>query len=121
MKVMLNTNTYSGVALKYFPGDWEGYRYFKFSVYNPDSENLKLTCRIHDWQHTQGQQKYEDRFNRSFSISQGWHTITIPLEQVALAPENRLMEMQRIQGVGLFTVRLTHPRTFYVDDVGLKP
>ena len=29
MKVMLNTDTYSGVALTYFPGNWEGYRFFQ--------------------------------------------------------------------------------------------
>ncbi len=121
MKVMLNTDTYSGVSLKYFPGDWTRYRHFQISVFNPDSEQLKLTCRIHDWQHTQGLQKYEDRFNQSFSISQGWHTISIPLEQVALAPENRRMEMQRIKGVGIFAVRLPHPRIIYIDDIGLKP
>jgi hypothetical protein len=121
MKVMLNTDTYSGVALKYFPGDWDGYHFFQFSVFNPDSDKLKLTCRIHDWQHTQCRQKYEDRFNRSFSISQGWLTITIPLEQVELAPENRRMDMKRIQGVGIFAVRLPHSRTIYIDDVGLKP
>ncbi len=121
MKVMLNTDTYSGVALKYFPGDWEGYRFFQFSVFNPESDELKLTCRIHDWQHTQSRQKYEDRFNRSFSILQGWHTVTIPLEQVELAPENRQMDMQRIQGVGIFAVRLPYTRTIYIDDVRLKP
>ena len=120
MKVMLNTDTYSGVALKYFPGDWEGYRIIQFSVFNPDSDELKLTCRIHDWQHTQGSQVYTDRFNRSFSISQGWHTITMPLEQVKEAPQNRRMDMQRIQGMGIFATRLPFPRTIYIDDVRIR-
>ena len=40
----------------------------------------------------------------SRSFLQGWHTVTIPLEQVELAPENRQMDMQRIQGVGIFAV-----------------
>ena len=120
MKVVMNTDAYSGVALKYFPGNWEGYRFFQFSVFNPDIDELKITCRIHDRRHTQGQQKYKDRFNRSFSILQGWHTITIPLNQVKQAPENREMDMQRIQGMGIFVVRLPHPRTIYIDDIGLK-
>ncbi len=120
MKVVMNTDAYSGVALKYFPGNWEGYRFFQFSVFNPDNDELKIICRIHDRRHTQGQQKYKDRFNRSFSILQGWHTITIPLNQVKQAPENREMDMQRIQGVGIFVVRLPHPRTIYIDDVRLK-
>jgi len=119
LKVMLNTETYSGVGLKYFPGDWEGFRFFRFSVYNPQSSDLELTCRIHDWQHTQGRQAYADRFNRSYSISQGWNTIVILLEHVKMAPENRHMDMQRIQSVGIFAVRLPHPRIVYIDDVRL--
>ncbi len=120
LQVMMNTDTYSGVALKYFPGDWEGYRFFQFSVFNPDNDELKITCRIHDRQHTQGQQKYADRFNRSFSILKGWQTITIPLHHVKTAPENRQMDMQQIQGVGIFAVRLPRARTIYIDDVRLK-
>ena len=119
LKVMLNTETYSGVGLKYFPGNWEGYRFFQFSVFNPQETELKLTCRIHDWQHTQGRQVYADRFNQSYSILQGWNTITIPLEQVKAAPENRQMDMQRIQGVGIFTIRLPQSRIIYIDDVRL--
>ena len=119
LKVMLNTETYSGVGLKYFPGDWERFRFFQFSVFNPQNSELKLTCRIHDWQHTQGPQEYADRFNRSYSILQGWNTITIPLEQVKTVPENRQMDMQRIQGLGIFAVRLPQPRTIYIDDVRL--
>ena len=102
LKVMLTTETYSGVGLKYFPGNWEKFRFFQFSVYNPQNSELKLTCRIHDWQHTQGRQVYADRFNRSYSVLQGWNKITIPLDQVKAAPENRQMDMQRIQGVGIF-------------------
>ena len=36
------------------------------------------------------------------SVLHGWHTIIIPLEHVRSAPENRQMDMQRIQGVGIF-------------------
>jgi hypothetical protein len=120
LKVMLDTETYSGVGLKYFPGDWEGFRYFQFSVYNPQRDKLNLTCRIHDWQHTQGKQVYADRFNRSFPVLQGWNTITIKLEDVKTAPENRSMDIQRIQGVSIFAVRLLQPRTIFIDDVTLK-
>ena len=120
LKVMLTTETYSGVGLKYFPGNWEEFQFFQFSVYNPQNRELKLTCRIHDWQHTQGRQVYADRFNRSYSVLQGWNKITIPLDQVKAAPENRQMDMQRIQGVGIFAVRLRNPRTIYIDDIGLK-
>ena len=119
MKVMFNTDAYSGVALKYFPEDWEGYRFFQFSVFKPDNDDLKITCRIHDKHHTQGQQLYTDRFNQSFSILQGWQTISIPLNQVKAASGYRQMDMKLIQGVGIFAVRLSHPRTIYIDEIKL--
>jgi VanZ family protein len=120
LQVMMNTDTYSGLALKYFPGDWRGYRFFQFSIFNPDNDEMKITCRIHDRQHTQGQQEYADRFNRSFSILKGWQTIIIPLDHVKRAPENRQMDMKQIQSVGIFSVRLPRPRTIYIDDVRLN-
>lgn len=58
--------------------------------------------------------------NRSFSILQGWKTITIPLDQVKTAPEDRQMDMRQIQGVGIFAVRLPRPRTLYIDDIKLR-
>ena len=59
--------------------------------------------------------------NRSFSILQGWQSITIPLDQINTAPENRQMDMRQIQGVGIFAVvRLPRPRTLYVDDIKLR-
>ena len=58
--------------------------------------------------------------NRSFSMLQGWQTITIPLDQVKTAPEDRQMDMRQIQGVGIFAVRLPRPRTLYIDDIKLR-
>ena len=58
--------------------------------------------------------------NRSFSILQGWQSISIPLDQVKTAPENRQMDLRQIQGVGIFAVRLPRPRTLYIDNVKLR-
>lgn len=69
LRVSLETELYSGVALHYFPGDWEGYGFFQFRVLNPDAEEIRLTCRIHDRAHVKGEQRYSDRFNRSFVIN----------------------------------------------------
>ncbi len=71
LKVIMNTSKYSGVALKYFPGNWQGCDQLQLSIYNPDPKPIQLTCRIHDRRHTRGPQRYEDRFNRRFCISTG--------------------------------------------------
>jgi VanZ family protein len=119
LKIELNTSLYSGVGLKYFPENWQHYNELQLSIFNPDSEPIQLTCRIHDRQHTQGLQLYEDRFNRKFSISSGWNLIRIQLNQIENAPRKRKMAINQIQGLGIFATNLSKPKTVYVDYVRL--
>jgi len=119
LKVELNTSLYSGVGLKYFPENWQHYNELQLSIFNPDSEPIQLTCRIHDRQHTRGIQLYADRLNRKFSISSGWNLIRIQLDQIANAPHKRKMALNQIQGLGIFAISLSKPRTVYVDYVRL--
>ena len=119
MRVSMDTALYSGVSLSYFPGDWTGFSQFQCSIYNPNSDPLTLTCRIHDLAHTQGIQRYQDRYNKSFTLATGWHTITIELETVKNAPIDRAMDMRHILGIGIFATRLPQPRVVYIDAVRL--
>ena len=120
LKVQLNTSTYSGVGLKYFLRDWQGYRVIEFSIYNPSSEPLKMICRVHDRQHTRGPELYEDRFNRSYLLTKGWNPIAIDLEEIARAPKNRRMNMSQIQGISIFAVQLPQPRIIHLDYIRLS-
>lgn len=120
MRADLDTQLYSGFTLKYFPRNWRGYQWFRFRIYNPSEEAIRLTCRIHDKWHTQGPQLYADRFNRTRSIPVGWHTIAIPLDDVRMAPAGREMDLGRIYAVGFFATQLPRPRTIYIDDLRLK-
>jgi len=119
LKVELNNSLYSGVGLKYFPENWQHYNELQLSIFNPDSEPIQLTCRIHDRQHTRGLQPYADRFNKIFSISSGWNLIRIPLSQIASAPLKRKMALNQIQGLGIFAISLPKPRTVFLDYVQL--
>jgi len=119
LRVFLNTDKYSGVGLRYFPKNWEGFSYFQFAVFNPSSEGISITCRIHDKKHTEQDQRYEDRFNRTFSIPQGWNTITVSLKDIKHAPKNRQMNMHEIRIVGFFATSLPYQRIIYLDDVKL--
>jgi len=121
LKALLNTSTYSGVSLEYFPADWQGYRALEFGIYNPSTESLKMTCRVHDRQHTRGPgpELYEDRFNRSYLLAKGWNPIAIDLADIAHAPKNRRMNLSQIQGIGIFAVQLPQPRVIYLDYIRL--
>ena len=120
MRVALTTQIYSGAALKYFPVDWRQYQWFQFRIYKPSADAITITCRIHDKNHTQGVQRYQDRFNTTRSLSQGWNTITISLEEVRRAPDNRQMDLSQIYGIGIFASRLPYPKNIYIDDVRLR-
>ena len=119
LRVDLDTSLYSGVTLTYFPRNWLNYNELQLSIFNPDSEPIKLTCRIHDRQHTRGLQLYEDRFNRKFSVSSGWNLIKIQLKEIENAPDKRKMALNQIQGLGIFAISLSKPRTVYIDYVRL--
>jgi VanZ family protein len=119
LKLSLTTDHYSGATLNYFDGDWTSARTLVISLYNPDASPLQITCRIHDLQHVEGNQEYEDRFNRSFLLAQGWNHIEIDLNDVKAGPAGRSMDMSRIRGLGIFVVALPAPRILYVDEVRL--
>lgn len=116
LRVQLNTDTYSGVSLFYFPGNWQGYRNLHASVYFPDDGQLDLVCRIHDSDHTN---EYSDRFNRRFVLGPGWNDLVIPLETVQNAPVNRLLDLRKIESLGFFVVRQKEDRVIYIDNVYL--
>jgi VanZ family protein len=121
LELSLTTEQYSGAALKYFDGDWASASRLKFSLYNPDEDPLQITCRIHDLQHIDGHEEYDDRFNRRYSLMHGWNHIDIDLDEVKRSPAHRRMDMKRIRGIGLFVTSLSAPRIIYLDDVRLTP
>jgi VanZ family protein len=120
LKLSLTTDQYSGAALNYFDGDWTSARSLRISLYNPDASPLQITCRIHDRLHSDGNEEYEDRFNRSFLLAQGWNHLEIDLNDVKESPAGRSMDMSKIRGLGIFVMNLPASRTLYIDEVRLS-
>ncbi len=119
MEIALSRAHYSGVNLKYFPRDWRKYKTLELSIYNPITQPLSITCRIHDLQHTRGRQTFSDRFNHRFSLSAGWNKIDINLNDVASAPRHRKMDMGEIRELGIFVTSLPQPRIIFLDNIKL--
>jgi hypothetical protein len=120
LRVEMGTAQYSGVSLVYFPVDWRGYRFLNMDVLNPSTEEIVVTFRIHDRLHEAGEQRYEDRFNRTFRLPPGWSNIRVDLGELARAPAGREMDLGRIRAVGLFATKLQRSRTIYLDSVRLE-
>jgi hypothetical protein len=79
-----------------------------------------MTCRIHDRIHVQGGRRFQDRFNRRYTMQPGWNRIHIPLLDVQQAPEGRAMDLNFIMAVGLFATRLDRLRIVFLDDIRLQ-
>ena len=121
LKLALTTDQYSGATLNYFDGDWTSFTTLSISLYNPDVKPLRITCRINDLQHADGNEEYDDRFNRSFLLTQGWNNIEIDLDEVEESPASRHMDMGRIRELQLFVTSLPATRIIYLDHVELSP
>lgn len=122
LKINLDTDTYSGISMKYMPRNWQEFSFLYFEVYNPQDHPVKLTVRIHDAEHeTQPVQQYSDRFNRSFEVPpETWTTIKIPLADIRTAPRTRKLDLFSIQALGMFVTRAPEPWTLYIDHIRLK-
>ena len=120
LRVDMDTSLYSGVALVYFPRDWRGYHILILEALNPSPEEIDITCRIHDLRHEEGEQRYEDRFNKVFRLRPGWNHFRVDLEEVARAPAGRTLDLGTIRAVGIFATRLPTPRTIFLDHIRLE-
>ena len=124
LKVFLSTEQYSGVTMIRFPGNWSNYQTIKFDVYNPNDETLALIVRIHDVIHNH---QYSDRFNREIAAEPGWNNYEFSLKEVKAAPNQiqnapnqRLMDMKKIENVTLFVDTLEMPTVLYTDNWHLE-
>ena len=113
------TVRYSRVTMRYSLGDWGGYQYLEFSIYNPDSSSLKLVCRVHDLEHERLGNEYSDRFHRTITLDKGWNDFSIPVEEIRSAPSGRDMNLSELVQITFYSVSLPEPRTVYIDDVRL--
>jgi len=120
LRVDMDTSLYSGVALVYFPRNWRGYHFLTMDVRNPSPEEVDITCRIHDLRHEEGEQRFEDRYNKLFHLRSGWNQIRIGLEEVARAPVGRTLDLGTIRVVGIFATKLPTPRTIFLDHIHLE-
>jgi VanZ family protein len=119
MRVQLSTAKYSGIALFYFPGNWQGYNSLHCSVYNPLPTEFPINFRIHDVEHKLHGSEFSDRFNKQAILKQGWNDLAIDLDKVRNAPKGRTMDMSHIEGFGLFVVQQAKPMEIILDHIYL--
>lgn len=117
LKAVLFTGLYPGITMNYPPRDWQGYYTLVFDAFLEGADPLPLTVRINDLAHNE---EYVDRYNRTFTLRPGPNHVAISLSEVEHAPQGRLMDMEHIAILCLFSYKLKEQRTVYFDNVRLE-
>ncbi len=117
LEAILPTGLYPGITMDYPPRDWRGYDTLAFDAFLEEEYPLPLTIRINDLAHNE---EYEDRYNRTFTLQPGPNQVAISLSEVEHAPQGRLMDMEHISILCLFSYKLHEPRTVYFDNFRLE-
>jgi hypothetical protein len=89
-------------------------------VYNPQAAPLELNCRIHDALHKEHGNGFHDRFNQQFDLQPGWNDLAVFLEKVEQSPRGRRMDMEHVEGFGLFVMQQQAPLEIVLDHVTLS-
>jgi len=119
LKVIFDTTKYSTISFDHFPQDWTSYKYLKFDVFNPSTNDINLTCRINDKEHEKSN-NFNDRFNKKCILISGWNEIVISLKEVEKSPISRTMDMMCIANVKIFTINLAAKKTVFIDYLRLE-
>jgi len=120
LKVELTNETYSSTGIDGLLGDWRGYRDLAMELYNPDVTALSLVVKVTDKQHDRGQGDYDDRFNLPILLQPGWNTIRIPMTQIEHAPKSRLLNLEEVSRIGVFSALMQPGSIFYWDNLRVE-
>ena len=116
-RVEFHPGSWPGLQAFDLRGNWGKYQNLKFSVFNPQNENLNLVVRIHDASHNQ---EHSDRFNQTFAIKPGEHEISIPIEKIKTTRSGREMKMGKIRVLMLYMSKPEKEYVLYFDDFRLE-
>ncbi len=120
LEVVFTTDKYSTISIQSPTMDWSESQNFRAEVYNFSEEKRHITCRINDQKHREGQQSYDDRFNKSYTIEPGKNVIEIPLTAILNAPQSRSMDPTKIDNISFFASSAKEPFALYLDNVMLQ-
>jgi len=99
-----------------FP-NWTGFESLVFEVFSPVDTIINLTLRIEDARHNN---RFDDRFTRTFEVRPGLNEIKVPLDSVAAAPAGRSMDLKAVYALHLHAYKIEKPLTVYLDNFRLR-
>lgn len=103
-RLVLEPGRYPGFSVDELSPDWRGFDRLVVGIHVSGQAPLDLMVRIHDGRHT-GEE--HDRFNRLLRLHPGWQAIAIALRDVAVAPDERRLDLADVRGLSIFAPALT--------------
>lgn len=100
LRVDFRAAPYTGLILQDFVPDWRNYTYLSFSVCSRSPQVETLRLRIDD---TQAQNRRDDRFERIIELQPGKTDIKLPLAEIERGPRDRMLNLDRIKRIVLFS------------------
>jgi hypothetical protein len=97
--------------------NWHGYETLEVSIYSDQLKELPLVLRVHDQKHNR---KPSDRYNHRLLIQPGYNHFSLPLTEIAQAPETRTMDLGAISNVMLFSSHKHIGSGFCLLSLGLR-
>lgn len=119
LKVKFSTAKYSDVYFINFFNSWQGYQQLSMDIYNP-GDAFDLALRIDDVKHHAGDNNHTDRFNKKFHIQPAWNTLVMSISEIEHAPATRLLNLDTIYSMILFSSNLPKAQVIYIDNVQLR-
>lgn len=120
MKITFVPRSYSGVALRYFPKQWQDYQQLIVRFYNPNSDVMPVTLIITDQHYNKANPNYKDRYEQHLRITPGFSEQQIPLSTIRDQVILRKMDLRQMAGVDFYMYKLDQPIHLYLDSIYLK-
>lgn len=93
--------TYPGLFRTAAHADWSGARALQAALFWPAPEPVVMAIRVDD---RSGNPPYAERFQKEFTVTQGWNSMQIPLEELQWTAGGRALDLARIRQWGVFLV-----------------
>jgi hypothetical protein len=119
-KIRLQNGRWPGIIFHDLWPDWSEYSVLVIEIGIDEPQPLTINLRVHDLMHLNGAQDREDRFNASYELASGAHTLRIPLDEIRTAPDERQINLQKMAGLVIFCQATDAGRDFYLASIRLE-
>jgi len=117
--ITLQDKPWPGVAFHDVWPDWSEFQTLIVELGVDGDSPLQISIRAHDEPH-KFSKAFADRFNRTYTLDPGDHTLSIPLTDLIDAPRGRVMDLSKMSELIIFTDSTNPGRSFRLYEIRLE-